>query len=230
MSVCVVTGASRGLGLEITKSLASAGHKVYALTRVNNAQSDIVKEIKLNDYNNKIICLQCDVRLPESVSRVADYISGVEPCVDLLVNNAGIATIRNFKEISVGEWNNTIATNLNGVFYCCHFFLKLLAKSDSPDIINISSRSGKNPAPNLAAYCASKFGLNGLTEVMQADLMADGIRVSTIAPGRCATDFANETKEDWHIPATAISDAVINVINSDRRVFWGNLEIRPIRN
>jgi short-subunit dehydrogenase len=71
--------------------------------------------------------------------------------------------------------------------------------------------------------------LNGLSEVLQIELMEFGIRVSSIAPGRCATSFAEEKQESWHIPPSAVSDAVLAVLDSDRRVFWGTVEIRPLR-
>lgn len=228
IKTCVVTGASKGLGLDIVLRLSRDAHRIYALVR--NPEAFTEKRSTIPDCGpGEIIAVQCDVRDPSSVAEAVAYVTSRETSVDLLVNNAGIAIPSLISTMQIDDWIDTINTNLTGVFLCSRLFLDLLRASQGADIINVSSRSGRNPAPKLAAYCASKFGLNGLTEVMQIEFMEYGVRVTSIAPGRCATTFADEPIESWHIPASAVSNAIVNVIDSDRRAFWGMLEIRPVR-
>ena len=227
LKTCVVTGATKGLGLEIVLRLSREAHRIYALVRDTEALAKTLSTIR-DCGPGEIIPIQCDVRDPSSVASSVAYVASRETAVDLLVNNAGVAIPSLLSTMRIEDWVNTINTNLTGAFLCCRLFLDLLRASQGADIINVSSRSGRNPAPKLAAYCASKFGLNGLTEVLQIELMEYGIRVTSIAPGRCATTFADEPIESWHIPASAVSDAIVNVIESDRRAFWGTLEIRPV--
>jgi NAD(P)-dependent dehydrogenase (short-subunit alcohol dehydrogenase family) len=226
--VCVVTGASNGIGYEVAVKLASIGHHVYALVR---NPMKLQQKLDFIDVTNRslIKAIRCDVSDPTSVQNAAELIGRNHRHIDLLVNNAGIAIPKLFMEMELSDWLKTINTNLNGVFYCCHFFKGLLSDANSADIVNISSRSGKNPAKELSAYCSSKFGLNGFTEVLQIELASHGIRVSNIAPGRCATNLGDERQQDWHINPKIIADSVISIINSDKSVFWGYLEIRPFK-
>jgi NAD(P)-dependent dehydrogenase (short-subunit alcohol dehydrogenase family) len=224
--VCVITGASNGIGYEISIKLASKDYLVYALVR-NPIKLQQKLEFAGVTNSSLIKAIRCDVSDPTSVQNAAKLISKNHDHIDLLINNAGISIPKLFMKMELSDWVKTINTNLNGAFYCCHFFKELLSSAGFADIINISSRSGKKPAKETSAYCSSKFGLNGFTEVLQIELATHGIRVSSIAPGRCATNLGNETQQDWHIDPKIIADSVLSIIDSDKSVFWGYLEIRP---
>jgi NADP-dependent 3-hydroxy acid dehydrogenase YdfG len=129
--------------------------------------------------------------------------------------------------MSPAEWYSTIDINLTGVFHFCHFVVPIMKRLGGGDIVNISSRSARNPHAGGAAYCASKFGLNGLSEVLQLDLRKHRIRVSNIMPGRVGTNFAGEAPQDWHVAPEDVAQAVIDALNLPARTFVGRIELRP---
>jgi len=150
---------------------------------------------------------------------------------DVLVNNAGIGIIgKTVEEMSAEEFEQTLQTNLFGVFYCCHHAIPMLKKRGGGYIINISSLAGQNAHPKMAAYNASKFGLNGFTEALMQEVRADNIKVTAICPGSVNTFFGGDEPSDeksWQLQPEDIADVVINLLNMDERALPSKIEIRP---
>jgi short-subunit dehydrogenase len=151
--------------------------------------------------------------------------------VDILVNNAGIGIIgKTIEEMSPDEFKRTLETNLFGVFYSCHFAVPLMKKRKGGYIINISSLAGQNAHPRMAAYNASKFGLNGFSEALMQEMRQDNIKVSYICPGSVNTSFGGDTPSDekaWQLQPADIADVVINLLTMDERALPSKVEIRP---
>jgi NAD(P)-dependent dehydrogenase (short-subunit alcohol dehydrogenase family) len=222
----LVTGGSRGIGLAISRALYRSGASVMVCARDTVEVEEAVRVIA-QEPGGKVAGLACDVRddlaVGEAISRVAATFGGL----DILVNNAGIALLANIDQMSPQDWRATIDTNLTGVFNCCHFAIPQMRKRGKGDIINIASRSSVNAYASGGAYCASKFGVLGLSESLNLELRRDNIRVSCVMPGRVSTDFAGEAPQDWHLSVDDVAEAVIDILSFDRRALVSRIELRP---
>ncbi len=222
-----VTGGSRGIGLSIAKAFVAGGARV-AITGRNQSHLDAAaKTLGAGAY-----ALQADVSKPEEASRAIDTAASRLGGLDVLVNNAAVGLMRPVADFSIADWQQTIDTNLSGVFYCCHAALPHLKRRGAGWIINISSLAGANPFAGGAAYCASKAGLNAFSEALMQEVRYDNIRVSYIMPGSVATGFSNRASSDgadWKIAPEDIADVVIHLVTFPSRSLPSRVEIRPSR-
>jgi NAD(P)-dependent dehydrogenase (short-subunit alcohol dehydrogenase family) len=150
--------------------------------------------------------------------------------LDILVNNAGIGLFQTVEEMSPEDFRSVIETNLFGVFYCCHEAIPLMKQRGGGYIINMSSLAGVNAHPKMAAYNASKFGLNGFSEALMQEVRHDGIRVSYIMPGSVNTEFGGDEPSDdqaWQLQPADISKVVIDLLRHESRALASRVEIRP---
>jgi NAD(P)-dependent dehydrogenase (short-subunit alcohol dehydrogenase family) len=154
--------------------------------------------------------------------------------LDILVNNAGIGVFKPVDQLTAEEWDETIATNLSGVFYCSREAIPLLRQRGGGYIFNISSLAGVNPFAGGSAYNASKFGLNGFSEAMMQDVRYDGIRVSYIMPGSVDTDFGAapgskpaSREAGWKLTGEDIAKAVVDLYKFPRTALASRIEMRP---
>jgi NAD(P)-dependent dehydrogenase (short-subunit alcohol dehydrogenase family) len=150
--------------------------------------------------------------------------------VDVLVNNAGIGKFATVAEMPPEDFRAILETNLFGVYYCCHEAIPLLKQRGGGYIINISSLAGANPHPRMAAYNASKFGLNGFSEALMQEVRHDNIKVSYIMPGSVNTDFGGDTpsaENSWQLQPDDIARVVIDLLQHDERSLPSRVEIRP---
>jgi len=182
--IALVTGGSRGIGLEVCRQLAEAGIKVFQGTR---------KEIK--SKNENLLPVQLDVTHPSDIKSAVDRITMDVGKLDILVNNAGIS-IDSKRLISVPEkdFRSVLETNFFGPFNMVQHFLPLLRKSSDARIINVSSRMGKwdRLTGGYGAYRTSKVGLNALTVQFASELMQDNIKVYSVCPGWVKTDMGGK--------------------------------------
>ncbi len=229
--VALITGGTRGIGRAIAESLIKAGASVYISAR--NAE-EIKATVKAMDAPaaGRIAGGVCDVQEYEQVqSLFADVVAKFDG-LDILVNNAGIGLFGPVESTSPKNFAAVLHTNLFGVFYCCHEAIPLLRKRGGGYIINISSLAGTNPHPNMAAYNASKFALNGFSEALMQEIRHDGIKVSYIMPGSVNTSFGGDTvSEDkaWQLTPADVAQVVIDLLEHDRRSLVSRVEMRPSR-
>jgi NAD(P)-dependent dehydrogenase (short-subunit alcohol dehydrogenase family) len=178
----VVTGGTKGIGRAIAESLVTAGVNVSISARNPDEIERAVDELNALG-GGRAVGFVCDVR---DYAQVKPFISGTAEQfggVDILINNAGIGIFAPVESLSVEDFRAVIETNLCGVFYCCHETIPLMKKRGGGYIINISSLAGTNAHPRLAAYNATKFGLNGFSEALMQEVRHDNIKVSYIMPG-----------------------------------------------
>jgi NAD(P)-dependent dehydrogenase (short-subunit alcohol dehydrogenase family) len=217
--VALVTGGSKGIGAGIAEALADAGASVISTSRSGAGPTA-----------PNLLQVRADARKPEDASRAVAEAVRAFGGLDILVNNAGIGAFVNVADMSIGEWQQVIDTNLSGVFYFCHAAIPEMRKRGGGWIINISSLAGKNAFVGGAAYCASKGGLNQFSEALMQEVRHDGIRVSYIMPGSVATDFGGPTgreKAPWKIAIEDVADVVMDLITTPARTLPSRIELRP---
>jgi NAD(P)-dependent dehydrogenase (short-subunit alcohol dehydrogenase family) len=180
----VVTGASRGIGRAIALRLAEAGADIALWARDAAALQRVVDEVTA--LGARALATACDVADPAAVDRAAAAVrQGLAP-VTIVVNNAGNVLRKPAVEITDAEWRRVMAVNLDGTFHVTRAFLPDLTRVGGR-VINISSIAGREGTPLLAAYCAAKHGVIGLTRALAEELRAAKVCVNAICPGSVDT-------------------------------------------
>jgi len=177
--VAFVTGASRGIGAAVARSLAAAGVGVGLASRSGD-------DLGLPNA----LGIRCDVADADAVdSAVAATVERFGR-LDILVANAGVGAYGPFLELSPEHLDEMIDVNLKGTIYAVRAALPHLLESDAADVVTLASEAGRRGFPGEAVYCASKFGQVGFTRALDGELRERGVRCTNVCPGGVATDFA----------------------------------------
>lgn len=192
--IAIVTGASRGIGREIVKTLAKEGIQVIANYNKSEQKAEELKK-ELNRENIDIDIFKADVSKREQAHELVEYTLKKHGKIDILINNAGIAEFKEFTQITDFEWNEMINTNLNSVFIMSQEVLKNMIHNKNGCIINISSVWGLVGSSCEVHYSTAKAGINGMTKALAKELGPSNIRVNAIAPGIIDTEMNNDIKE-----------------------------------
>jgi NAD(P)-dependent dehydrogenase (short-subunit alcohol dehydrogenase family) len=228
--VAVVTGGTKGIGRAIAKAFVAAGLKVAITARNEDEITDAVSQLNLAGPGTATGYV-CDVREYEQVKSLFATLAN-SGGVDILINNAGIGIFATVESMSPDEFRAVLETNVFGVFYCCHEAIPLMKRRGGGYIINISSLAGANAHPRLAAYNASKFGLNGFSEALMQEVRHDGIKVSYIMPGSVNTEFGGDEPSDansWQLQPDDIARVILDLLAYPGRALPSRIEIRPSR-
>jgi len=192
--VAIVTGASRGIGREIAKTLAKQGIQVIANYNNSEEKANELKEEMLRE-NIEIDIFKADVSKRDEAHKLVEYVLQKYNDIDILINNAGIAEFKEFTQISDFEWNNMIAVNLNSIFIMSQEVLKNMIYNKKGCIINISSVWGLVGSSCEVHYSTAKAGINGMTKALAKELGPSNIRVNAIAPGIIDTEMNNDIEK-----------------------------------
>ena len=231
--LAVVTGGARGIGLATAVALRSAGADVLICGRSRDALDTAAARFAAEPAvaaAGRVVTAVADVRDPEQADRLVA--SAIEQLggVDILINNAGVGRFSPLAEMTTEDWRETVDTNLSGVFYCSRAAIPAMKLRGGGWIINVSSLAGKHPFAGGTAYCASKAGLNALTEALMQEVRRDGIRVSCVLPGSVDTSFAGDgAAEDlaWKLSASDVAQTVVDLLRHPPRSLPSRVEIRP---
>lgn len=184
--VAVITGGGRGIGKAIALAYAREGAKLAVCARTASEVEETAKEIRL--IKAEAEGWVCDVSVEESVKELIKNVVEKFGRIDILVNNAGVMTRPvPTTELEVKKWDYTMAVNLRGPFLMCQAVLPIMIKQKSGSIINVSSMIGRGAYPNFIAYATSKWGLEGFTQTLAAEVRSSHIRVNSVEPGVVAT-------------------------------------------
>ena len=227
--ICLVTGATRGIGRAIAKMLLEEGAQVAICGREQSAVDQAVGELAA-ETSGKVAGKAADVRNHEEVAGLFRFVDTHFGGVDVLINNAGVGVFRSVSDLTVDDWRLTLETNLSGVFYCCREAFPRFQTRGGGYIVNISSLAGKNAFAGGSVYNASKFGLNGFSEAMMLDKRNDNVRVSYIMPGSVDTEFSGpgtNSGSDWKIHPEDIAEIVRTLMKMPERTLISRVEVRP---
>ena len=190
----LITGGSKGIGKGLAKVFLSEGANVIICARTQEILDQAVDELKtfgnIKGYSANIAKL-------DDVKSLYDFVSNKFNHLDILINNASILGVkRKIKDIPEDIWDSVIQINLNSQFYVIKAFLPLLEKSENSSIINVSSSVGRKGKADWGPYAASKFGLEGLTQVLADELKDTNIRINSVNPGGTRTQMRADAYPD----------------------------------
>jgi NAD(P)-dependent dehydrogenase (short-subunit alcohol dehydrogenase family) len=190
MKSVIITGTSKGIGLETALAFARAGYKVFATMRSPESANAFKQQIK--DEALPITIAAMDVNSDESVKQGIDGILSENGSIDVLVNNAGIERHGSIEELTMADFKDVMETNYFGVLRCTKALLPLMRKNRNGCIINVTSIAGKIANTPLGAYAASKFALEAVSEALAQEVKPHNIRVAIVEPGIINTQMAND--------------------------------------
>ncbi|RXT04549.1 SDR family oxidoreductase [Ammoniphilus sp. CFH 90114] len=221
----LITGGTRGLGKSISTLLAKEGASVLVTSR--NAEPTLWKTpVKSGEIQD----LHLDVTNEEEVKQVFEHLASVQGRLDILINNAGVGIFKSIEETTLTEWNEVIQTNLTGVFLCSREAFKTMKKQNGGRIINISSVAGYLPIPENGAYGSSKFGVRGLSAILNEEGKPYNIRVSIVSPGAIQTDMSKDRtsfcSEDMLQPED-VAETVLDISKRPLHVRIDEVKILP---
>jgi 3-oxoacyl-[acyl-carrier protein] reductase len=225
--VAIVTGGTKGIGRAIADALLREGVSVCVSARNVDVIGDSPKQ---EGRSGREIMFPCDVRNYDQVEGLIGYAVKELGGLDILINNAGVGIFETVQNTSPEDFRTVLETNLFGVFHCCHAAIPEMKQRGGGYIINISSLAGANPHPRMAAYNASKFGLNGFSEALMQEVRHDNIKVSYIMPGSVNTEFGGDSpsnEQSWQLTPQDIAQVVIDLLHHDDRALPSRIEIRP---
>ena len=228
--VALITGGSRGIGKAIAGRLAALGAAVGICGR--DEEKLILASRELEAAGARVLAHRADVTKEEEIREFVDAAASRLGEITILVNNAGTGGggFGAVQEKSEAEWDRVMNTNLKSVFFVSRAVIPGMIRRRGGDIINISSLAGKNTFAGGGIYCASKWGLQGLSGCMAEDLRAHGIRVSVICPGSVATEFTGRGPKDPGKVLTAddVAHAVTMVATQGPQSFISEVHLRPV--
>jgi short-subunit dehydrogenase len=219
----LITGASRGIGRAIALKLAAPDVMLLLHGRDTVALAETCREAEKNGAKTaKLIHDLATFRGIDDLTAEA----GHEP-IDLLVNNAGIAVVKPFGEITPDEWEQTVGVNVTAPFFLIQHFAPRMPQGSS--IVNILSIAAKTAYPNWSIYCGSKFALEGLSAAIREELRSREVRMLNIYPAATDTDIWNAVAGEWPreqmMSAFDVADAVAFAINQPQAVTIENITL-----
>ena len=200
----LITSNTRGIGKETALLLLQKGLNVIISSRSQDNVENVIEEIldKFPSKKENILGLKCDVSKHSEVKTLVNVSVKRFGSIDILVNNAGIVYYKSIINTTEEEWNKTIDANLKGSFLFIKELLPYMIENKSGGIIiNVSSGAGKSGFPNLSAYCASKFGIIGLTEGVAQEVANNNVKVIAICPGGVDTKMIKDIVKAGYIPS-----------------------------
>jgi NADP-dependent 3-hydroxy acid dehydrogenase YdfG len=222
--VALITGASRGIGAAIARTLHQAGMRLGLASRSGD-------DLGLTD----VVAQPADVRDAAALKAIAGATAERFGGIDILVVNAGVGAYGPFLELPLEQADEMIDVNVKGAIYAVRAGLPHLLRSQHADLVTIASEAGRRGLPNEAVYCASKFAQVGLTAALDHELREQGVRCTNICPGGVATDFAMGRGRTPDMPQLAgmmkpqdVADAVLFVVSRPRTHRILEVAFRPV--
>jgi 3-oxoacyl-[acyl-carrier protein] reductase len=228
--VALVTGAGRGIGKAVARSLARAGCHVILSSRTFAQIEEVEREIRREGGSATVV--GADLTDDDAIAYLVDESRRACGAVDILVNNAGWGKRATVVKARIEDWDQTFRLNLRAPMILAQRFLPAMIEKGEGAVINVGSVSGKSGEANGAAYSASKFGLIGFTQSLYEEVREHGIKVAVILPGFVDTPMIPPVKHldrSKMIQADDVAQSVLYILNSPPTACPVEITIRPQR-
>lgn len=216
MKRAVITGCNRGLGEGIAKALLDENWEVIGINRTSSTR---FKDNKIYTYQEVLCDVSDKKQVDEKLSDIRD--------IDLLVLNAGIRRFNSVENMEVKDWEDSVNTNLNGVFYVVHKLIKQVRKVKG-DVVVIGSHSEKYTFENGSAYCSTKGALREFSECLMQEVRYDNVRVTYMSLGSIKNrDHGGD--ENWKLRPEDVGETVLYIVSLPKKVLIPYIDVRPLK-
>lgn len=230
MPTALITGATEGIGRATAFALGRAGCSVGVCARTPSKLRTLLDDLaqaKISAAGHP-----ADVGVESDVKALVTAVTAALGPVDVLVNNAGVAILKPFDQMSLDEWDTTMATNLRSMFLVTREVLPAMRAAKQGTIVNVSSLAGRNGFAGGTAYCASKHAVLGFSRALMMEVRKDGVRVITICPGSVDTPLIRNQSTltpslEKILHADDIAEAILGTLRLPLRATVSELDIRP---
>lgn len=229
-AIALVTGATEGIGRATAFALGRAGYRVGVCARTESRVASLLADLKTEGIT--AAGLAADVGQPEAVRALVAHVTRSIGPVDTLINNAGIAIFRPFGELTLEDWDATMATNLRSLYLVTREVLPGMRERKAGIIVNVASLAGKNAVVGGTAYVASKHAVLGFSKTLMLEVRKDGVRVLAICPGSVDTALIRSHREVKDHPGAIlapedVAQAILGALQMPERALVSELDIRP---
>lgn len=222
-----ITGASSGIGRETARQLGRLGANLVLGSRNEDKLFHLASQIT----EGEVLCLPLDVTREDSVIDFAERTLSRFGKIDALINSAGTGRFASILDSSTEDFDAIVGVNLRGTYLCCKHFGKSMVRQGFGKVINIVSIAGTTALPGCGAYSASKFGVLGLTRVLQAELRGKGIHVTSVLPGAVDSSFWDSVdhKPDMSlmIPTETLAQHILYLLCQPEGAIVDEITIMP---
>jgi 3-oxoacyl-[acyl-carrier protein] reductase len=226
----LITGATEGIGRAVAFTLGRAGYRVGVCARTPGKVTALVEMLRAEGCSASGV--PADVGEETAVRAMVAHVTGELGPVDVLVNNAGVGYLKPFAELSLSEWDTTMATNLRSLFLVTREVLPGMRARGHGAIVNIASLAGKNAVLGGTAYAASKHAVLGFSKSLMLEVRKDGVRVVAICPGSVETGFGSGrtvpriSKAGVLLPED-VAEVVLDTLRLPERALMSEIDLRP---
>ena len=229
-TTALVTGATHGIGRATAFSLGRAGYRVGVCARTESKVAVLVEELRAAGI--EATGRAGDVSQPDDVAAIVEHVSTALGEVGALVNNAGVLIARPIAELTLEDWDVTMATNLRSLFLMTRAVLPPMRAKGRGDIVNVASLAGRNGFVGGTAYTASKHAVLGFARSLMLELRKEGIRVVTICPGSVDTGMLRDqpllkSDPDRILRPEDVAESILHTLRLPIRALVSEVDLRP---
>jgi 3-oxoacyl-[acyl-carrier protein] reductase len=229
-SAALITGATQGIGRATAFALGRAGYRVGVSARTESSVRTLVDELRAAGIT--AAGSAADVGEPDQVAHMAGEMTAALGPIDVLVNNAGVLIAKRFEELTLDDWDLTMATNLRGLFLVTRAFLPAMRQRRHGTIVNVASLAGRNGFVGGTAYAASKHAVLGFSRSLMLEVRKEQIRVVTICPGSVDTAMLHDQPLLQSDPvrilqADDVAATILHTLELPARALVSEIDLRP---
>ena len=226
----LITGATEGIGRATAFALAHAGYRVAVCARTESRVRKLVRELEAEGV--EAAGAAADVGNPEQVARMIEAVTGTLGEIDVLINNAGVLIGKPFEELTLDDWDTTMATNVRSLYLVSRAVLPGMRQRRRGDIVNVASLAGRNGFAGGTAYSASKHAVLGFSRSLMLETRKEGIRVIAVCPGSVDTSMLRDQPMLKSEPSRIlrpedVAATILHALSLPDRALVSELDIRP---
>jgi 3-oxoacyl-[acyl-carrier protein] reductase len=226
----LITGATEGIGRATALALGRAGYRIGAVARTESKVRQLVSHLK--EEGIEAAGSAADVGQAEPVARAVETVTQALGEVQVLVNNAGILIAKPFEELTLEDWDATMATNLRSLYLMSRAVLPAMRRRQEGTIVNVASLAGRNGFVGGTAYTASKHAVLGFSRSLMLEVRKDNVRVIAVCPGSVATPMMRDqpmlkSNPERILQPEDVADTIVHAIQLPTRAMVSELDIRP---